>query len=117
MVSHGSDYRRYTSHSLGGKQELTTWIQRRCKLCGKFLSKFQRIYCSICGNKENQQKRNYAKNKDKRREASKNWRLNNPKKRKISQFNYFRSKNWKEYNRLRKKVLNHANEFKIGDYI
>ena len=88
-MSHNTEWRNYTSHKLGETPKLSTWIQRKCEVCRKFLSKKQHRFCSLHGNKKNQQRRLYL--------------------------NYMEE--IKEISRLRKKVLNHIEEFEVGDYI
>lgn len=45
--NHGKYYYR-TNTKLNGKRILKTWIQRRCIICQRFLSKTQQRYCSKC---------------------------------------------------------------------
>jgi predicted amidophosphoribosyltransferase len=42
-------YRRYAKRT--NETILVSWIQRRCEKCGRFLSKLQSKYCSLCGKK------------------------------------------------------------------
>lgn len=63
------NYRRYIQHHRNKPVELLTWIQRRCIICQRFLSKKQQKYCFRCSKKviylknvRRSQKRKYSKN-------------------------------------------------------
>ena len=46
--------RRYRLYKVvNGKEVLSTWIQRRCNKCQRFLSNMQNLYCSKCAKKVN----------------------------------------------------------------
>lgn len=47
--------RIYDRTKINGKQTCTvkSWIQNKCIICGKFLSKKQRRFCEKCGYKKN----------------------------------------------------------------
>lgn len=76
--------------------KLVSWLQRRC-ICGKFLSRFQHKFCSVCSDKI----------------------------RKLQEENYHKehkvfgshSKDYREYNNLRSYVFNHADRLNVGDII
>ena len=41
-------YRYRTQTHVEGKSVLLAWMQRRCRRCGRFLSKRQSVWCSEC---------------------------------------------------------------------
>ena len=41
-------YRTYTQHKRGGQHELVTWMQRRCKVCGRFIGSHGQFLCKSC---------------------------------------------------------------------
>lgn len=67
-------YRTYRNDNKNHKQILVSWIQRRCKVCGRFLSKRQGKYCDNhgLGSKEY-----FEINKEKYHKWNKNWREQN----------------------------------------
>ena len=47
-------YRTYTHHKRG-QQELVTWMQRRCKVCGRFIGGSKQFLCELCYIKQHKQ--------------------------------------------------------------
>lgn len=54
---------------------LVTWNTPRCIVCGRFLSKLQRLYCYL--HKEYRYKLYYKKNKSKVIDRAEDWKHNN----------------------------------------
>ena len=81
-----SKYRLYTSYN-----KLVTWIQGRCKICQRFLSKRQFKYCDKC----------------ERKLILYSW--------KVTHKRYMKSEKGKEYYKLKNFVRTHL--INIGDYI
>ena len=47
-------YRTYTKHKVG-QNELLTWRQRRCKVCGRFIGGHRQFLCKPCYIKRHKQ--------------------------------------------------------------
>jgi rRNA maturation endonuclease Nob1 len=56
-----------------GKKRVSTWIQRRCIVCKRFLSKYQHKFCKKCADR----KQDYLRNRDKRLKIQDNYYTKN----------------------------------------
>jgi hypothetical protein len=86
-------YRRY-KHKFGGPNILIAWMNRHCTLCGRFLPKENKKYCSRCSQKHVRKYNN-----------------------RLHKEMYRNNKEFREEKKLRAIIRKYPDRFKVGDIV
>ena len=113
-----SEYRTYATHYSNGvvSRELSTWSQRRCVSCQRFLGKLQKYYCSECAKKVEDVQTKLS-NKRLGNLRTKSWRVANRERENSAQRRRRLLPEVKEENRFRTFVRRHADELEVGQIV